>query len=42
MLGNIFGVLKYRLLLQISSNELVAKMICMNRDKVVAVFIHTV
>jgi len=42
MPGNIFGVLKCRLLLQISSNELVAKMIHMNRDNVIAVFIHTV
>jgi hypothetical protein len=44
MLGNIFGVPKYRLLplLQISSNELVAKMINMNRDKVIAALIHTV
>jgi hypothetical protein len=42
MPGNIFGVSKYRLLLQISSDELVAKMIDMNRDKVIAVLIHTV
>jgi len=43
MPGNIFGVSKYRLLLlQISSDELVAKMINMNRDKVIAVLINTV
>jgi hypothetical protein len=37
MPGNIFRVLKYGLQQQISSTELVAKMIHMNRDKVTAV-----
>jgi len=42
MPGNIFAVLKYRLLLQISRTKLVSKMIHMNIDKLIAVLIHTV